>query len=426
MIKFLAKGLLRDKSRSLFPILMVTIGASMAVLLYTYITGAFGQMINSTARFQTGHVKVLTRAFNEISNQIPNDLAIANLTELTKTLEQENPNMYFTPRIQFGGLLDIPDENGETKAQGPAFGLGLDLRSDKAVDVKLLNLKNGIVEGRLPEKAREILIARKYAEKLKVKVGENATLLGSTADGSMAVYNFIVSGLIEFGMPSMDDSAIIADISDIQLALNMPDGASHIVGFFNSNQYDDALASSISDKFNKTYSKESDEFSPIMLRLRDQNSMGPLLDIMNAFGAIFLFIFLGALSLVLWNTGLMGSIRRYGEIGLRLAIGESKGDVYRSLILEALLIGITGSIIGTIIGLVPSYWLQETGLNISNIVKGSNTGMLFPTIIRAKITTGALWIGFIPGVFASVLGTMFAGLGIYKRQTASLFKELEV
>ena len=36
-----------------------------------------------------------------------------------------------------------------------------------------------------------------------------------------------------------------------------------------------------------------------------------------------------------------------------------------------------------------------------------------------------LYLGFIPGVLATVLGTMLAGLAIYKREMSQLFKELE-
>ena len=53
----------------------------------------------------------------------------------------------------------------------------------------------------------------------------------------------------------------------------------------------------------------------------------------------------------MWNAGLIGTLRRYGEFGVRLAMGESKGGVYRSLLAEAVIIGILGSIAGTILGL---------------------------------------------------------------------------
>jgi putative ABC transport system permease protein len=55
-----------------------------------------------------------------------------------------------------------------------------------------------------------------------------------------------------------------------------------------------------------------------------------------------------------------------------------------------------------------------------------NSTMLFPGIIHAKITAETYYLGFIPGVFSMVLGTMLSGVGIYRRQTAQLFKELEV
>jgi putative ABC transport system permease protein len=45
--------------------------------------------------------------------------------------------------------------------------------------------------------------------------------------------------------------------------------------------------------------------------------------------------------------------------------------------------------------------------------------------VRSQITTTTYFIGFIPGVLSTVIGAMLAGIGVYKRQTANLFKELE-
>jgi putative ABC transport system permease protein len=51
--------------------------------------------------------------------------------------------------------------------------------------------------------------------------------------------------------------------------------------------------------------------------------------------------------------------------------------------------------------------------------------MLIQTVIRSKVTPSAFYIGFIPGLFASLIGTAIAGRAIFKRQTARLFQELE-
>jgi putative ABC transport system permease protein len=50
---------------------------------------------------------------------------------------------------------------------------------------------------------------------------------------------------------------------------------------------------------------------------------------------------------------------------------------------------------------------------------------MFPNVVHARITPTDYYIGFIPGVISTVVGTMLSGVGIYKRKTAQLFKELE-
>jgi putative ABC transport system permease protein len=50
---------------------------------------------------------------------------------------------------------------------------------------------------------------------------------------------------------------------------------------------------------------------------------------------------------------------------------------------------------------------------------------MLQNVIRAQITPFSYVIGFIPGLLATFLGTSIAGIGVYKRQTSQLMKELE-
>jgi len=248
--------------------------------------------------------------------------------------------------------------------------------------------------------------------------------MGSTMYGSMAFYNFTIAGTIRFGVGVMDRGAIIVDISDARAALDMQDASGEILGYLPGGYYDAEQAEALTVSFNNKYSDPEDEFSPVMLKLTDQSEMLRwYLEIMDSVSFLIVFIFVFAMSIVLWNTGLIGGLRRYGEVGVRLAIGETKGHIYKSMIYESVLIGIIGSAFGTIIGLLFSYWLQEKGIDISGLMKGAT--MMMPGSFHAKIVPEAYYIGFIPGLFSSTLGTMLSGIGIYKRQTASLFKELE-
>jgi putative ABC transport system permease protein len=130
------------------------------------------------------------------------------------------------------------------------------------------------------------------------------------------------------------------------------------------------------------------------------------------------------MSIVLWNTGLLGGLRRYSEFGVRLALGEEKRHIYKTTIYEAVLIGIIGSFVGTVLGLALTYRLQTHGWDFSAIT--GNIGMMMPSVFRAQVVPSMYVVGFIPGVVATVLGNSLAGYAIYKRKTAQLFKELEV
>jgi putative ABC transport system permease protein len=144
---------------------------------------------------------------------------------------------------------------------------------------------------------------------------------------------------------------------------------------------------------------------------------------MSAVVGVLVSIFVLAMSVVLWNTGLMGNIRRYGEIGVRLAMGEGKGRLYRTMIGESLIVGLFGSLAGTALGLALAYVLQAKGINFSSLFQ--NATLLMSSSMRARVTPLSYVIGFVPGLLATLAGASVAGLGIFKRQTSRLLKELE-
>ena len=422
MIRFLIKGLIRDKNRSRLPILVVALGVMFTVFLYCYLTGVLGDMINFNAKYSTGHVKIVTQAYKENMDIIPLDLALTDSEELLDRIKERYPETEWVERIQFGGLIDVPDENGETKEQGTAVGMALDIFSENSGEKERMQLSKALVRGKLPDTPGEVLLSDEFASKLGVNPGGVITFIGSTMFGGMTIYNYIVSGTVRFGISMLDRGAIITDLQDARLALDMQDACSEILGFNSVDYYDDELANRMAEEFNRELGIK-DEFDPVMMSLRDSSGMNMYLELVNGAVGIISVVFIIALSIILWNTGLIGGIRRYGEVGLRLAIGETKGHIYRSMITEALSVGLIGSVIGTMIGLAFAYWLQVKGIDISHMLEDST--IIMPGVFRARITPDAYYIGFLPGLLSTAFGTMLAGIGIYKRQTANLFKELQ-
>ncbi|MCX6559416.1 MAG: FtsX-like permease family protein [Candidatus Aminicenantes bacterium] len=423
MIRFLIKGVLRDRSRSLFPMLIVTAGVFLTVATYCYVKGAEINMVRSSANLRHGHVKVMTAAYAAEADQVPNDAALTGVTALTTELKALAPEMDWVARIEFGGLLDVPDAKGETKVQAPAAGIAVDLRTPGSPERALLGLDRIIVRGRQPQAADEILLGDVLARRLGLEPGGRVTLIGSTMHGAMSMTNFVVAGTIRFGMRAMDQTGLIADLTDIRKALDMEDAAGEVLGLFRSGIFNPARTEALTLAFNARPADPNDAFRPVMQPLQRQPGLDYMFQVLGSVGLIIILVFLLAMSLVQWNAGLIGTLRRYGEFGLRLALGESKGRAYRSLLAEAVVIGILGSIIGTALGLALSYYLQVHGLDVSGMMK--NLSFLMDPVLRSKITPFAYIIGFIPGLLASVIGTAIAGRAVYRRQTASLFKELE-
>lgn len=423
MIRFLLKGLIRDKHRSFLPFLVISSGVMLTVVFHAWITGVIGNSIEFNARFSSGHVKIMTRAYSENATQSPNDLAILGTDTLAGIIARQFPEIEIAERIYFGGIVDIPDKSGETRAQGPVMGIGIDLLSGSSVESHRLNIPASLKDGRLPQKNREALLSKAFADKLGIMTGDTLTLVTSSMYGEFTMYNFILCGTIEFGTAALDRGTIITDLGDARNALNMEGAAGEILGFLRSGNYNDAEAKIIAERFNKRFSNESDEFSLIMKRLPEMNNMGFLVQYADKLQGILVTVFILAMSLILWNAGLLGGLRRYGEFGMRLAIGEEKSHVYRTMLMESFIIGFFGSFAGLALGMTIALYLQNKGIDLGFMMK--NASIMMPRVFRAHITTGTWYIGFIPGLISSQLGTMLSGIGIFKRQTAQLFKELE-
>jgi putative ABC transport system permease protein len=230
MIWFLAKGLIRDRSRSLFPLLAIIITVTLVIFGIGFLEGVMNNFIKGEAVISSGHVKVVTRAYKKESNQLPNDLALFDTNYIIQKLQKMYPNYFWTPRITFAGLLDVPDKNGETKEQGPVFALGLDFFSEYSRQSEIWELEKCLINGQLLKKRDEALISTKLAEELGLSIGNYVTLISSTMDNAFTTYNFNVVGIFNLYKGQTDRQMMLVDISGARQALDMEGAASEILG----------------------------------------------------------------------------------------------------------------------------------------------------------------------------------------------------
>ena len=197
-----------------------------------FLNGMISDLINQNAKLDTGHLKIMTKPYAENKDQLPNDLAILELEVLIDTLKQSFPDLIWTPRIKFGGIIDVPDDNGNTKIQGPGIGLALSLKDINSGEKERLQLIKSLKKGSLPKNKGEILLSDDYAKKLALKPGDEITYFGSTMEGSMVLQRFIMTGTVRFGSPMMDKGTFIIDIEEAQELLEKNDGTGELLGYF--------------------------------------------------------------------------------------------------------------------------------------------------------------------------------------------------
>jgi len=94
-----------------------------------------------------------------------------------------------------------------------------------------------------------------------------------------------------------------------------------------------------------------------------------------------------------------------------------------TLAIEGVLIGNLGSLAGSLFGGAFAWTLQEVGLNMGDSF--AQTGLMVNDVVRARVTLGGFIQGIVPGIFASVAGTLVASMAIFQRSEANLFRELE-
>ena len=87
MIRFLLKGILRDKQRSLLPVVIVIIGVMLTVFMFCWLKGVLNDSVELNANFNAGHVKIMTASYAKNVDQTPNDLALIGVDTLMLKLK---------------------------------------------------------------------------------------------------------------------------------------------------------------------------------------------------------------------------------------------------------------------------------------------------------------------------------------------------
>lgn len=312
--------------------------------------GAYDIMINATLRVFPGHAQIQRPGYQE-KQKIHN--AIDNAEMLAQSLRSNDQYTGVAVRAQGFALL-----SSGTRSYG-AQVVGVEPEYEGGTSTIPGLVKQGRYLSSID--AQEIVIGSALARNLKIKIGDEVTLLGGGKDGSIAATILPVVGIFKSGSQDLDRFFSEIPLHTFQDVFSMGNSA-HSIAVVSKNveqqpQLLAALNSAIDDR-NDVVVLGWEQLAP---------GMKEAIQIDKVSGFIFLGILIAIVVFSILNTFLMSVLERTREFGLMLALGSRPKRIAGLVMLESALLTLIGLVIGFVIGTALVYWAHVVGIHYPGV-----------------------------------------------------------
>ena len=251
-----------------------------------------------------------------------------------------------------GIRLAAPIVEGQALASSPFNAAGVLVRGIRSADLNNLasiasNIKQGSIEGF--DEGQGIAIGRRLADQLSVHAGDTVTLVAPrgavTPMGTTPrIKPYRVSAVFEIGMSEYDSSVVFMPLTEAQAYFNRANDVTAIEVYTNNP---DRI-----DVFRKTVTEAAGR--PIFLvdwRQRNSTFFNALQVERNVmFLILTLIVLVAALNIV---SGLIMLVKDKGsDIAILRTMGASQGAIMRIFLITGAAIGVVGTFVGFLVGLV--------------------------------------------------------------------------
>ncbi|MDP2335859.1 MAG: FtsX-like permease family protein [Bacteroidota bacterium] len=380
------KNIWRNRVRSGVIIAAITIGMFAGVFTSTFYKGWINQRLEAGVETEVSHIQVHHPDFSEnfeLKKFIPESAKMAD--EIAK-MDFVNG---VSPRMVVQAMIASSETGTGVKI------LGVDPEKEKTVT----NLFTKVPEGRYFEgvKRNPILIGKKLAEKLKVKLHSKLVITLQDIKGHLTSEAFRVCGIYNVGNGMFEEMNVFVVKSDLARFVQLDEGISHEIVVHLKDH--DQLAQNTKNIAGKY--KES--------LVQSWKQMTPELGLLNEYGNIYIYFFIIIILLSLGfgivNTMLMAVMERVKEIGMLMAIGMSKFRVFWMLMLETVLLTLTGGFLGILLGVAVTLATMKSGIDLSFYAKGLEdmgySSLVFPVVESGMIVIIGIMV-LITGIVAAI------------------------
>lgn len=250
-----------------------------------------------------------------------------------------------------------------------------------------------LVEGANLDPARRnaLLVGRKLADKMKLKLGSKVVLTFTDRDQNITAGAFRVAGIYKTDNTPLDELQVYVNHQTLNDYLAIGEGG-HEVAILLTNDSDvesvkQLLMQRLPTQSVKTWKEISPE-TDYMVTSVDQ------------FSYIIIVIIMIALAFGIINTMLMAVLERTHEIGMLTALGMNRPSVFKLVVTETILLTVVGVPVGFLATLLTVGHFSRVGIDISSFSEAAMSGFGFSSMIYPEFP----WRS-IPVVMAIVAGT---------------------
>ena len=385
------RNIWRNTRRTILTIGAIAFASLLLVFMLSFQFGSYETMINTSVKIQTGHLQIQAQEFQEKKNirqVVPEPEKIAAILKTISNIAA------YTYRGQAFSLI-----SSNERTYGVAV-TGID--PDREADVS--RLKSLIREGDFltAEDTDQALIGRLLAQNLRVKLGDELTVLGQGRDGSIAATVVQIKGIFSSGISDFDRAAIQIPLRTFQEVYSMQGAVHEVVVIADSLRNVDAIKTGVEAGLPSLNLKNPLmvlDWDELMPGLRQSIEM----DLIS--GLIFYLLLVLVVAFSILNTFLMAIFERTREFGVLMAIGTAPGRLTKVLLIESMTMTLIGIVTGIIVGSLITLYFQVHGIDFSGaselLSQFGITGRMYPKLS---------WLSAISGPLAVLMITFFAAL----------------
>lgn len=376
LIKVARRNLGRRPRRTFLLILGIALANALTIWILTFRESSYKTMMENILGMKYGQEQITKRGYYDFDKGAINPYAHfskKDIAHLPKT---------FTLRTQ-GTVLAASDANAI-----PVLLNGYDLASE---------LEHSKLSTILPESFRlkekfGLVLGKRLADALSVKVGSEVAMIGQAVDGSVANEMFRVEKILDLGGGEFEKNFAVTEIASMQEFLSMPPENVHLLVNFGP----------LMDKKLITGDLKKVKWQNLLPEIASSSGF---MERFTRFYAIFFALVAG---LAMANTLSLSFLERVKEYRMSTIIGAPVTWLRKSMGLEIFFISLSSMILGNILILFAITFFYFFPLNLSLLTGGSPLQMGGIILTQDVKVRPEMWIFLVCNGFFIVILTLAA------------------